>query len=377
MKSCTFRYSQSLFCLLAASYCQLSFAATSDELKTPDAENSNPGVNSAVNSPLDLTRGGLYYTRYMQSNGSNSNSALLLWSPSYSLGNTANDGFTLIADLGGALLNTREEMFVALQFSARAAYHLDSNYSIDLSAGIQDWTKVGSVYAMAGLGLSRRLDFSALDFTKPMHSSLRAAVQYIANSEFPTWQALLGLEVYFEPTPKPIVAAPVAPQPEPVREPVIVEKSPETAADPFAQISAEGLKLTLSSKRLAFATAKASIDTEAERYLQTIGRAFVQLNSNWTSLKIAGHTDSSGDPKRNERLSLRRAETIANVFKKAGITVTKLKVRGAGSSEPVGSNETPEGMGQNRRVEILIEADPKNAAELAEKFNEIDKAFTK
>lgn len=52
------------------------------------------------------------------------------------------------------------------------------------------------------------------------------------------------------------------------------------------------------------------------------------------TIKITGHTDRIGDPKRNERLSASRADAIAAELKKAG-TTTLIEIKGAGSSDPI------------------------------------------
>ncbi len=71
-------------------------------------------------------------------------------------------------------------------------------------------------------------------------------------------------------------------------------------------------------------------------------------------IEIVGHTDSTGSAALNERLSWGRARAVATYLVGRGIMPDRLRVRGAGSSEPIASNSTPEGRAQNRRVEIRI-----------------------
>ncbi|MFD1558652.1 OmpA family protein [Paraburkholderia silviterrae] len=67
---------------------------------------------------------------------------------------------------------------------------------------------------------------------------------------------------------------------------------------------------------------------------------------------IDGHTDSTGSNALNDRLSLRRAQTVRNYLQSHGLHVGQYEVHGYGKSRPIASNATAEGRAQNRRVEI-------------------------
>lgn len=66
---------------------------------------------------------------------------------------------------------------------------------------------------------------------------------------------------------------------------------------------------------------------------------------------ITGHTDSSASDAYNMQLSLNRANAVASIARAQGAVVSD--VRGLGERQPAASNATPEGMAQNRRVEII------------------------
>jgi outer membrane protein OmpA-like peptidoglycan-associated protein len=74
-------------------------------------------------------------------------------------------------------------------------------------------------------------------------------------------------------------------------------------------------------------------------------------------LEVEGHTDSIGSDEYNQSLSERRAETVRDYLVQQGITGDAIVSRGLGKSEPVASNDTPEGRQQNRRVEIVLSGD--------------------
>jgi len=73
-----------------------------------------------------------------------------------------------------------------------------------------------------------------------------------------------------------------------------------------------------------------------------------------TVIEVAGHTDSTGDAGYNQKLSERRAGSVANYLSAQGVPRARMVTVGAGENYPVASNDTEEGRAQNRRVEITI-----------------------
>jgi outer membrane protein len=67
---------------------------------------------------------------------------------------------------------------------------------------------------------------------------------------------------------------------------------------------------------------------------------------------VVGHTDSVGPEAYNQKLSERRAQTVADFLESKGIAQDRLQVSGRGESDPIASNDTPEGRAQNRRVTL-------------------------
>jgi outer membrane protein OmpA-like peptidoglycan-associated protein len=60
-------------------------------------------------------------------------------------------------------------------------------------------------------------------------------------------------------------------------------------------------------------------------------------------LSIVGHTDSDGTDATNERLSVKRANLLKEHLVSDGFSASQLVVTGKGESEPIASNDTPEG----------------------------------
>ncbi len=72
-----------------------------------------------------------------------------------------------------------------------------------------------------------------------------------------------------------------------------------------------------------------------------------------TKLLVTGHTDSTGDPEANQKLSEARARTVAGLLVSTGVPPGSLYIKGAGASQPIADNDSAPGRDMNRRVEIL------------------------
>ncbi len=79
----------------------------------------------------------------------------------------------------------------------------------------------------------------------------------------------------------------------------------------------------------------------------------------YPSLHVAveGHTDSVGGDDYNQSLSEQRAESVRQYFIQQGIASASVESRGFGKTQPIASNDTPEGRQQNRRVELILSGD--------------------
>jgi outer membrane protein OmpA-like peptidoglycan-associated protein len=70
------------------------------------------------------------------------------------------------------------------------------------------------------------------------------------------------------------------------------------------------------------------------------------------TVRITGHTDDQGSAGYNQRLSLARAQTIAEYLESRGISRARLQAEGKGESVPLVANDSEEGRARNRRVEV-------------------------
>lgn len=103
---------------------------------------------------------------------------------------------------------------------------------------------------------------------------------------------------------------------------------------------------------ITFATGKAEIQPNFANTLSQLAGSFRTFPD--SDLIVTGHTDSVGGYEANEVLSQRRAQSVAQFLKGNGVQSGRVEVIGAGSSQPVASNDTAEGRAQNRRVEIKL-----------------------
>ncbi|CAJ0818150.1 OmpA family protein [Ralstonia flaminis] len=77
---------------------------------------------------------------------------------------------------------------------------------------------------------------------------------------------------------------------------------------------------------------------------------------------VAGHTDSVGSPAFNRKLSEARAASVRNWLADAsGIPLSQFAIQGYGDTRPKASNDTDAGRAANRRVEITLIPDCRDA----------------
>jgi len=85
-----------------------------------------------------------------------------------------------------------------------------------------------------------------------------------------------------------------------------------------------------------------------DRFAQT-------LNANpTTSVRIIGHTDSTGSDAVNDPLSVNRAASARNYLADRGVASSRIVIDGRGSHEPLADNGSEAGRAKNRRVEIFV-----------------------
>ena len=78
----------------------------------------------------------------------------------------------------------------------------------------------------------------------------------------------------------------------------------------------------------------------------------MQQNPN-VKLSVEGHTDNVGAAAANQTLSEKRTQAVVSWLTGHDVAAVRLKSKGWGQTKPVADNDTEEGRGKNRRVELV------------------------
>lgn len=114
--------------------------------------------------------------------------------------------------------------------------------------------------------------------------------------------------------------------------------------------SARGLIVNMSD--VLFDTGSSTLKTGAREKLAKISG--IVLAHPGLTLQIEGHTDSVGTDDFNQQLSERRADSVRDYLAEEGVPASTISARGFGKTQPVATNDTPEGRQRNRRVELVV-----------------------
>ncbi|MEX3691639.1 MULTISPECIES: OmpA family protein [Paraburkholderia] len=128
-------------------------------------------------------------------------------------------------------------------------------------------------------------------------------------------------------------------------------QSPAPAPAPIGETPPQVQPRTITLNADAnFAFDKADLLPDGKRRLD---RFVTESNDvNIGTVVIDGHTDSVGSKAYNDRLSVRRAESVRRYLQSRGLHAGQYEVHGYAFSRPLASNATAEGRAKNRRVEI-------------------------
>jgi len=77
---------------------------------------------------------------------------------------------------------------------------------------------------------------------------------------------------------------------------------------------------------------------------------------NETRIRVTGHTDSTGNPNANQKLSEERAASVREYLITQGVKPGRINAMGYADRYPLSDNGSTSGRSENRRVEIELEA---------------------
>ncbi|MCC8153640.1 MAG: OmpA family protein [Tannerellaceae bacterium] len=131
----------------------------------------------------------------------------------------------------------------------------------------------------------------------------------------------------------------------------IAQNIPE--ADVEVVNDGEALKVTFDSGIL-FATNSSTVSDASKSALHRFANTLKDNPD--TDIRIVGYTDNTGQVDYNQTLSEKRAQSVYSYLQSEGASTNRMEFMGKGINNPVADNSTSQGRAQNRRVEILIEA---------------------
>ena len=153
-----------------------------------------------------------------------------------------------------------------------------------------------------------------------------------------------------EPAPA-IAPPPAAPPPKAETSPKTAVAPPSKAREPEDACGSALSKVDLSG-HILFDTNSTKLDAGSLSLLDRL--AVAAQSCNGLRIAIEGHTDTDGSARYNKSLSVRRARTVQDYLLKTGMRSQQLEAIGYGYARPAVSNDTPENMAKNRRIEFVI-----------------------
>jgi outer membrane protein OmpA-like peptidoglycan-associated protein len=125
---------------------------------------------------------------------------------------------------------------------------------------------------------------------------------------------------------------------------------PKKNGCPLARIENGEIKI---SEQFRFGTGSAELLSDNDLLLLAIASQ-LKKHPEITKVRVEGHTDNTGTPRANQKLSQERADSVMKALIKAGVDKKRLEAKGLGQGNPLDTNETEGGRAANRRVELHI-----------------------
>lgn len=118
----------------------------------------------------------------------------------------------------------------------------------------------------------------------------------------------------------------------------------------------EGIKITFDSGIL-FDIDQSDLRSVSQKNLAKLGKILNKYPD--TNILIEGHTDDTGSDDHNMTLSKERAHSVSSYLATLDVKSARFSITGYGETQPIVTNDTPEGQQKNRRVDIAVIANDK------------------
>lgn len=127
----------------------------------------------------------------------------------------------------------------------------------------------------------------------------------------------------------------------------------ERFSDGEAIVARDPDRLTLRLVGLSFQAGRTNIPGGARGLLEKLG-AYLALYPQ-ARITVEGHTDATGKEDKNVTLSKSRADAVMQFLAATGgVPEERMTASGFGSAQPIASNTTRRGRGQNRRIDVVL-----------------------
>lgn len=103
---------------------------------------------------------------------------------------------------------------------------------------------------------------------------------------------------------------------------------------------------------IEFEYGKAEVRPESMRFIEEVAAAMLEQPT--MRIEVRGHTDDAGSEDYNQKLSLARAQAVAEALVSFGVPRWRIEVVGYGESRPIVPNTSPENARLNRRTEFVV-----------------------
>ncbi|MEZ0052209.1 peptidoglycan-binding protein ArfA [Mycobacterium sp. MAA66] len=244
--------------------------------------------------------------------------------------------------LAGALPDdaARSEFVSAVKSQWPTANVVD-NVKLAPGVGALDLAGIGGLLTVASdipdFGMAVNGADLTLTGTAP-NLDVASQVQSTATLAFPTLKLTNNLQIPASDAP-PI--GPVTPAPNAVG-------TPAGPTCPTLQADIAGLLRT----PISFTTGGAELAGDSRQLVAQIAAKIKACPA--AAVTVVGYTDNVGSESINQHLSAVRAKAVADALVADGVAAEHVSSRGAGSANPIASNDTPTGRAQNRRVAITV-----------------------
>jgi outer membrane protein OmpA-like peptidoglycan-associated protein len=128
----------------------------------------------------------------------------------------------------------------------------------------------------------------------------------------------------------------------PVEEPALLRA--RACKEQLASVAAAG--------HILFRLASAELESTSFQTLDKLAEAAKSCPG--MRIEVGGHASSEGSAELNQRLSLRRAQSVVAYLVHAGVDVAQLEPIGHGAAQPVAPNDGSQNMARNRRIEFTV-----------------------